>query len=420
MSRPSKSRLPRPLPATLASLLAGTAMFALTACAQAGDGNTGSDAAPTDFTPQLTEIATGLEWPWAMAFLPGGDMLVTEREGRVRLIRDGELVETPLSGTPEDAYIDRQGGYLDLELHPGFAENRLVYMTYSQGDRDANRTALLRARLSEDAMAFEDAEVIFTADMPDKRGGAHFGARIGFLNDGTMLVTLGDGFNWMDEAQNTSNHFGKVVRLTEDGAPAEGNPFGGDAGGDPAVFTYGHRNVQGLAYDAEREIIYAHEHGPKGGDELNLLTAGTNYGWPEISYGVNYDGSIITPDTRREGMAQPAIKWVPSIAPSGMALYGGSVYPGWQGDLFIGAMNGPAGRKLVRVDLDASGQPVGTEDLLADTGTGMGFRAVEEGPDGHLYLASNDLEGGIYRVDLAAPTDTAAAADSETSEGTPQ
>ncbi len=395
-------------PLSCPALLAGAALFALAACAEtATDTGTGADIEPTRFTPELAEIASGLEWPWAIAPLPNGDMLVTEREGRVRLIRDGELVDTPLAGTPDDAYIDRQGGYLDLELHPDFATNRLIYMTYAQGDSESNRTALLRARLSDDGMAFEAAEVIFTSNVPGKSGGAHFGSRIGFLDDGTLLMTLGDGYKWKDEAQDTSNHFGTIVRLTEDGAPAPGNPFaaGEGAGSDPAVFTYGHRNVQGLAMDRTRDIIYAHEHGPKGGDELNIIVAGTNYGWPEISYGVDYDGSIITPHTRKEGMAQPAIKWVPSIAPSGMTLYTGDVYPGWTGDLLIGALNGPAGRKLVRVDLDESGQPVGTEDLFADGD--MGFRAVEQGLDGHLYLASNDLEGAIYRIDVGEPAATA-------------
>ncbi|MEM7766409.1 MAG: PQQ-dependent sugar dehydrogenase [Pseudomonadota bacterium] len=408
--------MPMPSNAVLrahAGLAAGALLLSVSACAEAGDA--AADITPTEFTPVVTQIAEGLEWPWGIAALPNGDMLVTEREGRVRLIRDGTLVETPVSGAPTDAYIDRQGGYLDLELHPGFAENRLVYMSYSQGDSDSNRTAVLRATLSDDGMALERAEVIFTSDVPEKRGGAHFGSRIGFLSDGSMLVTLGDGYGWMDEAQNTANHYGKVVRLTEDGAPAAGNPFAGDGAGeeagagdgDPAVFTYGHRNVQGLAYDADRDIIYAHEHGPKGGDELNLLTAGTNYGWPEISYGVDYDGTIITPDTAKPGMAQPAIKWVPSIAPSGMALYTGEIYPGWQGDLFIGAMNGPDGQKLVRVDLDGAGQPVGTEDIVL--GETLGFRDVVQGVDGHLYLASNDLEGGIYRLDIADATDTASA-----------
>ena len=378
---------------TLTSLLTATA---LAACSSQADSAPAAEATP--YSLELTEIATGLEFPWGMAYLPSGDMLVTEREGRLRIIRNGTLDPEPVAGTPQDAYISNQGGYLDVILHPDFADNRLVYMSYAQGTQEDNRTAVIRARLSEDAGTLENVEEIFASDVPGKRGGAHFGARLQFLDDGTLLVTLGDGFRWMDEAQDPANHFGKIVRLTEDGAPAPGNPELGDDA-DPAVYTYGHRNVQGIAYDAGRGIVYAHEHGPKGGDELNIITPGTNYGWPEITYGVNYDGTIITPDTEAEGMAQPAMKWVPSIAPSGMELYGGDVYPGWQGDLFIGAMNGPAGQKLVRVDLDADGQVAGREDLLADEG--IPFRDVVEGPDGKLYLATAELDGRIFRLDIA-------------------
>ncbi|NBC20687.1 MAG: PQQ-dependent sugar dehydrogenase [Alphaproteobacteria bacterium] len=378
---------------TLTSLLTATA---LVACSSQADSAPAADATP--FSLELVEIAEGLEFPWGMAFLPSGDMLVTERDGRLRIIRDGTLDPEPVAGAPQDAYVSNQGGYLDVILHPDFADNRLIYMSYAQGTQEDNRTAVIRARLSEDAGALENVEEIFASDVPGKRGGAHFGARLQFLNDGTLLVTLGDGFRWMDEAQDPANHFGKIVRLTEDGAPAPGNPDLGE-GADPAVYTYGHRNVQGIAYDGARGIIYAHEHGPKGGDELNIIRPGTNYGWPEITYGVNYDGTIITPQTEAEGMAQPEMKWVPSIAPSGMELYSGDVYPGWQGDLFIGAMNGPAGQKLVRVDLDEAGQVTGREDLLADEA--IPFRDVVQGPDGKLYLATAELDGRIFRLDIA-------------------
>ncbi len=369
---------------------------ALSACSSQADSAPAADATP--YSLELTEIASGLEFPWGMAFLPSGDMLVTEREGRLRIIREGTLDPEPIAGAPQDAYVSNQGGYLDVILHPDFSDNRLIYISYAQGSQDENRTAVIRARLNEDASALENVEEIFVSNVPGKRGGAHFGSRLQFLNDGTLLVTLGDGFRWMDEAQNTANHFGKVVRLTEDGAPAPGNPDLGE-GADPAVYTYGHRNVQGIAYDAERGIVYAHEHGPKGGDELNIINPGTNYGWPEITYGVNYDGTIITPDTEAEGMAQPEMKWVPSIAPSGMELYSGDVYPGWRGDLFIGAMNGPEGQKLVRVDLDETGQVAGREDLLADEA--IPLRDVVEGPDGKLYLATAELDGRIFRLDIA-------------------
>ena len=379
-----------------ASALALT--LAAAACSGAADTVPVADAPTTELDLELVEVASGLEFPWGMAVLPNGDMLVTEREGRLRIMRGGELDPTPISGMPDDAYIDGQGGYLDVALDPDFEDNRRVFVSYSQGTREENRTAVIRARLSDDATALEGVEEIFAADMPEKRGGGHFGSRFAFLNDGSMLVTLGDGFRWMSEAQEIDNHFGKIVRIYRDGTVPDDNPFADQEGPAAKVWSYGHRNVQGLAYDAERNIVYAHEHGPKGGDELNIITPGTNYGWPEITYGVNYDGSIITTETEREGMAQPEVKWVPSIAPSGMVLYQGDAYPDWQGDLLIGAMNGPEGLKLVRIDLDENGQVAGKEDLLTDKG--VAYRDVEVGADGKLYLATTDLDGRIYRLDV--------------------
>lgn len=385
--------MPRPLILTAAS-----SALLLAACAgEANEPPPAAAASEIDLT--LTPIAEGLEFPWGMAFLPDGDLLVTERDGRLRILRTGTLDPTPITGTPTDTYVDRQGGYLDVALHPGFAENRLIYLSYSRGTEEANTTAVVRGRLNEDATALEGLEDVFVADMPEKRGGLHFGSRLAFLNDGSLLITLGDGFRWMAESQSPANHFGTIVRVNDTGEPLPDNPFAGGEGGDAAVYSYGHRNVQGLAYDPARDIIYAHEHGPKGGDELNIIEAGTNYGWPEITYGVNYDGTIITTETEREGLAQPVVHWVPSIAPSGMVLYAGELYPGWQGDLFIGAMNGPDGQKLVRIDLDEAGAFVGVEDLLTEEG--LAYRDVEQGPDGALYLATADLDGVIYRLDIA-------------------
>lgn len=367
------------------------------ACTGAADTVETAEAPPSEMELTLTEVATGLEFPWGMALLPSGDMLVTEREGRLRILRGGELDLEPITGTPDDVYVDRQGGYLDIITDPDFSDNRLIYMSYSQGTREDNRTAVIRARLNEAATALENVEEIFASNVPGKQGGAHFGSRLQFLDDGTLLVTLGDGFRWMEESQTPENHFGTIVRINPDGSVPDGNPFADRGGAAAKVWTYGHRNVQGIAYDAERDIVYAHEHGPKGGDELNIIEPGTNYGWPEITYGVNYDGTIITTETAKEGMAQPEVKWVPSIAPSGMVLYSGDVYPGWQGDLFLGAMNGPEGQKLVRIDLDDAGQVAGKEDLLADQR--IAFRDVTVGADGKLYLATADLDGRIFRLD---------------------
>jgi aldose sugar dehydrogenase len=346
---------------------------------------------------KLSMVAEGLSFPWAMAFLPSGDMLVTERDGRLRVIRDGTLDPDPLANTPQDVLVENQGGYFDLALDPDFADNRRIYMSYAQGTTEDNRTAVISARLNDDATALEAVTEIFAAKVPGKEGGVHFGSRLAFMEDGTLLVTLGDGFRWMDEAQDPANHFGSIIRIHPDGRVPDDNPdLGGEAA--PEIWTYGHRNVQGLVVDAARGRVYAHEHGPKGGDELNLIEPATNYGWPEITYGVNYDGTVITTETSMEGMAQPLMKWVPSIAPSGMVVYRGDHYPGWQGDLILGAMNGPSGRKLVRVDLDDAGDVIGEENLLADRETA--FRDVAVGPDDRIYLATADLDGVIYRLDI--------------------
>ncbi|MEM9739576.1 MAG: PQQ-dependent sugar dehydrogenase [Pseudomonadota bacterium] len=369
------------------------------ACAGATDLGPPTTESDSGISLELTEVATGLEFPWGMAALDNGDMLVTEREGRLRILRKGVLDPTPIIGLPDDIYVDRQGGLLDVALHPDFRANRIVYLSYSQGDSDSNRTVLIRGTLNDAATMLDSVEEIFAAHTPEKRGGAHFGSRILFLADGSLVTTTGDGYRWTDLAQDTSSHFGKVLRMTDTGEPLPDNPFFDEGGPAAYVWTYGHRNIQGAAYNRETGILYAHEHGPKGGDELNIIKPATNYGWPEITYGVDYDGSIISSKTEMAGMAQPATYWVPSIAPSGMLFYTGDAYPAWKGDLLIGAMQGPAGRKLVRVDLDESGQVIGREDLLAEIGEG--YRDLEIGSDGMLYLATIDIDGKIYRADIA-------------------
>ncbi|MEO1027797.1 MAG: PQQ-dependent sugar dehydrogenase [Pseudomonadota bacterium] len=365
----------------------------LTACSQGSSKVDTSTVEPTPYASQLTltPVASDLEVPWAIAFLPSGEMLVTEREGRLTLIRDGENIT--VSGTP-DALVERQGGYLGLLLAEDFETSRTLYMSFSNGPMESNSTSIIKGTLSADGTAFENGEIIYEAT---KRNTAfHFGGRMQFMQDGTLLLSLGDGFRYMDEAQNTNNTHGKIIRINTDGSIPEDNPFtDGDA---PEVYSYGHRNVQGLFVDPETGTVYAHEHGPKGGDEFNIIEAGNNYGWPIITYGINYDGSIITEETAREGMEQPVEKWVPSIAPSGLVKYTGDAYEGWQGDYFVGGMNGPAGQKLVRLDME-NGKYVGKEDLLA--GLNIPFRDVAQGPDGKLYLAGADFgDGQIYRLDV--------------------
>lgn len=356
----------------------------------AADGDTAAAEVLTSGNYTLTPVATGLEVPWGMAFLPSGDLLVTEREGRLTLVRDGE--NTTVSGTPE-TLVDGQGGYLGLLLDPEFETNRTFYMAFSKGTKDSNSTAVYKGVLSADGTEVTSGEVIYEAT---KRNTTyHFGGRLQFMADGTLLVSLGDGFRYMDEAQNTNNTHGKIVRINTDGTIPTNNPFAdGDA---PEVYSYGHRNVQGLYVDPETDTVYAHEHGPKGGDEFNVIEPGNNYGWPVITYGINYNGTIITEETARDGMEQPVEKWVPSIAPSGMIKYTGGAYEGWQGDFFVGAMNGPEGQKLVRLDME-DGEYVGKEDLLGDLQ--LPFRDVIQGPDGKLYLAGAQAEDNIYRLDL--------------------
>jgi glucose/arabinose dehydrogenase len=375
-------------------LMISAAMLTLVGCSDTATPTSGEDAAQsgeTGLSLRTTPVIEGLEFPWALAALPSGDMLVTEREGRLNLLKDGAL--TPITGTPT-AYVERQGGYFGLVLDPDFASNRIFYMSYATGDDDANSTAIMKAKLSADGTSISDVSTIYEADKRDTA--FHFGGRMQFMADGTLLLSLGDGFRYMNDAQSTENTHGTIVRINPDGSIPDDNPFVGVEGAKPEVYSYGHRNVQGLFVDPATNTVYAHEHGPKGGDELNIITPGLNYGWPEITYGVNYDGTVITKKQEAEGLEQPYVKWVPSIAPSGMTLYTGDKYEGWTGDLIIGAMNGPAGLKLVRVDLE-DGQIGDATDYLESFERPI--RDVVQGIDGYLYIVTNELDGGVFRID---------------------
>jgi len=378
------------------NLLMGLTALSLVACGGASEGtdtgataNTTSEAQGDGLALSVTPIVEGLEFPWALAVLPNGDMLVTEREGRLNLLKDG--VVTAIPGTP-DAYVNRQGGYFGLVLDPDFATNRQFYMAYAQGNDESNSTAIMKATLSADGTSISDASTIYQADARDTA--LHFGGRMQFMADGTLLLTLGDGFRYMDDAQSTENTHGTIIRINSDGTIPDDNPFANTDGAKPEIYSYGHRNVQGLFVDPD--TIFAHEHGPKGGDELNIITPGLNYGWPKITYGVNYDGTIISRQREAKGMEQPYVKWVPSIAPSGMTLYTGDKYPGWEGDLIVGAMNGPVGLKLVRIDVE-DGTIGDTYIHLEDIGRPI--RDVVQGLDGYLYIVTNELDGGVFRID---------------------
>jgi len=390
------------LKAASPSFCVGLVGLALAGCtAQSDSGTGGSSTVTTPSRPQIAAgldsgvsysvqpLAGGLEFPWGLALLPDGSMLVTEREGRLRLVKEGAGALDPVAGAPA-AYVDGQGGYLDVEVDPDFANNRYIYLAFSQGSRAENRTVVVRAKLSADAMSLTEVSEIFRAQ-PSKQGGAHFGARLLFLPDSTLLISLGDGFRWMNEAQKPDNHFGKIVRINSDGSIPADNP-GFDGTSAAGVFSIGHRNVQGLARDPQTGTLYAVEHGPKGGDELNRIEAGRNYGWPVISYGINYDGSILTSETAREGMEQPLTYWVPSIATSSLLFYSGEAFPAWKGDLFVGAL---AGMKVERVDIE-NGTVMGREALFEELE--QRIRSVDQAPDGSLILLTDALDGQVLRI----------------------
>ncbi|MDX1588703.1 MAG: PQQ-dependent sugar dehydrogenase [Oleiphilaceae bacterium] len=339
---------------------------------------------------RIETVVEGLDRPWSLAFLPDGDMLVTERSGQLRRIEaDGTLVRDPVKGLPEDIYVDGQGGLMDVVLDPAFEENRRIFISYSCGTRKANHTCLGRAVLGENAL--EEFREIFRAQ-PAKQGSAHYGGRIAFLPDRTLLLTIGDGFDYREKAQNKSDHLGSIVRLDRDGQAPDDNPFLGEPAARKELYSIGHRNPQGLLHDPASGRVYSHEHGPRGGDEINVIEAGNNYGWPVITYGVDYNGAQISPLTEKEGMEQPIVVWTPSIAPSGMTLYDGDLFPDWQGDLFSGAL---AKRKVQRVMLEG-GEVQGEEALFEDLNRRI--RDVRTGPDGALYLLTDHGNGELLRV----------------------
>ncbi len=335
-------------------------------------------------------VATGLEHPWAVAFLPQGRFLVTERPGRLRLVDADGKIHPPLAGLPRIA-VGGQGGLLDLVLDSGFAGNRSLYFCFSEPGAGGNGTALARARLSPDESRLEDVKVIFS-QKPKVASGMHFGCRIVESRDGMLFLTLGERFYRMDEAQKLDNDLGKVVRLTKDGAPAPGNPFVGRPAALPEIWSYGHRNPQGATL-APDGALWIHEHGPQGGDEINLPQAGRNYGWPVITYGENYGGGKIGEGlTAKAGMEQPLHYWVPSIAPSGMAFLTSDRYgPAMKGNLFIGSLKFGY---LARLEI-AGGKVVREHKLLA---RGERVREVRQGPDGLLYVLTDSPNGKLLRL----------------------
>ena len=338
---------------------------------------------------RVVSVAEGLEVPWSIAFLPGGDILVTERAGRLRVVRGGKLVADPVPGIPE-VLARGQGGLMEVLPHPDFANNRLIYLSYSKpvGDGRRGTTAVVRGTFENDRFTLVDE--IFEAV---SEGGGHYGCRLAFDADGYLYLSVGDrqvpprGDLAAHPAQDVSNHHGVIVRLHDDGTVPEDNPFVGRAGARTEIWSYGHRNPQGLAIHPETGAVWLTEHGPQGGDEVNVSTPGSNYGWPVIGYGVNYgSGSAIHDGTHKEGMEQPLHFWVPSIGVSGLAFYTGDKFPEWRGNLFAGGL---AGRNIDRLTIE-DGRVVERETILQ----GMGrVRDVRMGPDGYIYVALEDRGG---------------------------
>jgi aldose sugar dehydrogenase len=336
-------------------------------------------------------VARGLDRPWGLAFLPDGKMLVTERPGQLRVVaRDGRL-SPPVTGVPA-VRANGQGGLHDVVLDRDFAANRTIYFCFAEPASGGGRTAMARARFTDgEAPKLDDVKVIFRQDGPLSSGN-HYGCRIVQGRDGNLWLTMGDHFVYRDEAQNLANHIGKIVRVTPDGAVPRDNPFVGRSDARPEIWSYGHRNSQGAALHPESGKLWEHEHGPRGGDEVNIPLAGKNYGWPVIGYGIDYSGAKIHETTAKAGMEQPVKYWVPSIAPSGMAFYTGGLFPAWKGNLFVGAL---AGQLLVRLELD--GEKVGKEERLL-TNLGARIRDVRQGHDGAIWLLTDSSDGRILRV----------------------
>ncbi|MDP1837138.1 MAG: PQQ-dependent sugar dehydrogenase [Reyranella sp.] len=339
---------------------------------------------------RLATLSRDLEQPWSIAFLPDGRLLITERPGRLRLFANGRLDRTPLGGVPK-VYASNQGGLLDVCLHPVFVRNRVLYLSYSAEGAGGAATVVARAEFTDGGL--RNVTPIFEA-LPRTSGGLHFGSRIAFDRDGLMYVTTGERYQ-MRRAQDLGDLGGKVIRLRDDGSVPSDNPFVGRAGARPEIFTWGHRNPQGLAMNPDTGRMWLVEHGPRGGDELNLLTSGANYGWPLVTHGIDYSGAKISDHKSLPGLQDPVRVWVPSISPSGLCFYTGQRFPGWRGSAFTGALSNEA---LFRIELD--GERYRSEERLL-VGRLPYIRDVRQGPDGLLYLVTHANDGGLFRLEPA-------------------
>src|SRR6266702_7668759 len=343
---------------------------------------------------EVRTVARGLVNPWALAFLPDGTMLVTERPGRMRIVTTEGQLSPPLKGVPE-VWASGQGGLLDVVIDKSFAQNKTIYFCYAERTGGGGRTAVARAKLNDADGRLDDVKIIFRQEGPLSSGN-HYGCRIVQADDGNLFVSLGEHFTYRDQAQNLGNHLGKLIRIAPDGTVPAGNPFIGRADARPEIWSYGHRNEQGLAINPASGELWEIEHGPRGGDEVNIIGKETNYGWPVIGFGIDYNGAKIHDSTTQAGMEQPVKYWVPSIAPSGMLFYTGKLFPKWSGSLFTGAL---AGTMLVRLSLNGNAV-TGEERLLRNLHERI--RDVRQGPDGALWLLTDNSAGRILRVSPAA------------------
>jgi glucose/arabinose dehydrogenase len=341
---------------------------------------------------RVVTAAEGLEHPWGMAFLPDGRALVTERPGRLRMVGTDGKLGMPLEGVPAVS-VTGQGGLLDVQLDPEFAKNRWVYLSYAEPREGGNGTAVARGKLTERGL--DDVQVIFRQDVTID-GRHHFGSRLVFGRDGRLFVTLGDRNSERARAQTLDSHIGKVVRIERDGKVPADNPFVGRADAKPEIWSYGHRNVQGAALHPATGELWTHEHGPKGGDELNRDRAGLNYGWPKVTYGVEYSGKTISESPTAPGIEPPVHYWVPSIATSGLLFYTGDRFPKWKGNAFVGGL---ASQQVSRLEMD--GNRVVREEVLLKGVLNQRVRDVEQGPDGFIYLLTDEDNGKLLRIEPA-------------------
>ncbi|MEL7833328.1 PQQ-dependent sugar dehydrogenase [Fodinibius sp. Rm-B-1B1-1] len=363
----------------------------MTACNANTDTENEEDSVKQEYNTET--IISEIDVPWGMDWLPNGDMLVTARSGDLWLYRNGSLVDESIGGVPE-VWARGQGGLLDVNVHPNYEENGWIYITYSnsEGSGAGANTALMRAKLNNDRTELVDKEVLYKAE-PNTERGQHFGSRIVFDNNGHVFFGIGDRGARNVNPQDISRDAGKIYRLNEDGSIPEDNPFVGEDGAKEAIFAYGNRNPQGMDLHPETGQLWEHEHGPRGGDEINIIEAGNNYGWPEICFCIDYDGTEITPDTAKAGMEQPEWYWDPSIAPSGMTFVTGDKFPEWQGDILVGSLKFGY---VMHVDVE-NGEVVGEEKVFEDIGR---VRNVKQGPDGNIYVAT-ETDSGVVRISPA-------------------